>query len=112
MSTSRFAYKELPKFEPRYYRQWARIVKDAFAEWDWNDYLITPAPVAVPSSKVRQPTTYIIFAPDASISAVPRRSSLNRLSSDINPLLRPVKLPPKSGQYSSRDMANNLKMTN
>src|SRR5579859_1902391 len=69
MSTSRFAYKELPKFEPRYYRQWARVVKDAFAERDWNDYLITPAPVAVPSSEVGQPTTYIIFTPDASISA-------------------------------------------
>src|SRR5579859_5973536 len=41
----------------------------------------------------------------------PRRSSLNRSSSDINPLLRPVKPPPKSGQYFSRDMANDLEMT-
>src|SRR5579859_90018 len=40
----------------------------------------------------------------------PRRSSLNRSSSDINPLLRPVKPPPKSGQYFSRDMANDLEM--
>jgi hypothetical protein len=29
MSTSQFAYKELPKFEPKYYRQWARVVRDA-----------------------------------------------------------------------------------
>src|SRR5579859_7396693 len=65
MSTSRFAYKELPKFEPRYYRQWARVVKDAFAERDWNDYLITPAPVAVPSSEAGQST----FTPDASTTA-------------------------------------------
>src|SRR5579859_1975018 len=69
MSTSRFAYKELPKFEPRYYRQGARVVKDAFAEQDWNDYLITPAPVAVPSTEAGQSTTSTGFTPDVSTSA-------------------------------------------
>src|SRR5207248_1719709 len=69
MSTSRFAHKELPKFEPKYYRQWARVVKDAFTERDWNDYLITPAPVAVPSTEAGQPATNITFSPDASVVA-------------------------------------------
>src|SRR5438046_1943169 len=69
MSTSRFAYKELPKFEPRYYRQWARVVKDAFAERDWNDYLITPAPITVPSTEAGQSATITAFSPDASITA-------------------------------------------
>src|SRR5271169_92182 len=74
MSTPRFAYKELPKFEPRYYRQWARVVRDAFAERDWNGYLITPTPVAVPSTEAGQsttstPTPTASFTPDASIAA-------------------------------------------
>lgn len=75
MSTPRFAYKELPKFEPRYYRQWARVVRDAFAERDWNGYLITPTPtVVVPSTEAGQsttttPTPTASFTPDASISA-------------------------------------------
>src|SRR5579859_7026710 len=69
MSTSRFAYKELPKFEPQYYHQWAHIVKDSFANWDWNNYLITPAPVIVPSTEAGQSTTSTTFTPDASISA-------------------------------------------
>ena len=69
MSTSRFAYKELPKFEPRFYRQWARVVNDAFAERDWNDYLVTPAPIAVPSTEAGQSTTSTGFIPDASTSA-------------------------------------------
>src|SRR5271169_1501453 len=69
MSTSRFAYKELPKFQPKYYRQWACVVKDAFAERDWNDYLITPAPVTVPSTEAGQSVTVSTFFPDASITA-------------------------------------------
>ena len=74
MSTPRFAYKELPKFEPRYYRQWARVVRDAFAERDWNGYLITPTPVVVPSTEAGQsttttPTPTASFTPDASIAA-------------------------------------------
>src|SRR5271170_8487639 len=70
MSTSRFAYKELPKFEPKYYRQWARVVGDAFAERDWNDYLITPAPVIATSTGTdgTTTTTSTSFNPDATIT--------------------------------------------
>jgi hypothetical protein len=69
MST-RFAYKELPKFEPKYYRQWARVVGDAFAERDWNDYLITPSPVIATSTGTDgiTTTTSTSFNPDATIT--------------------------------------------
>src|SRR5271170_4791905 len=70
MSTSRFAYKELPKFEPKYYRQWARVVGDAFSERDWNDYLVTPAPVVSTSTSDGVTTsTSTDFSPDAAITA-------------------------------------------
>lgn len=70
MSTSRFAYKELPKFEPKFYRQWARVVGDAFSERDWNDYLITPAPVVSTSTGADGTitTTSTSFDPDATIT--------------------------------------------
>jgi hypothetical protein len=73
-TSSRFAYKELPKFEPRYYRQWASIVKDAFAERDWNNYLVTPAPTITPAVIAQDdttitPSTTTPFRPDPSISA-------------------------------------------
>src|SRR5204863_4376404 len=108
MSTSRFAYKELPKFEPKYYRQWARVVRDAFAERDWNDYLIIPAPVAVPSTEVGQSATVTPSLQMQASPPVPRHSSPNQSSFDINPLSRLVKQPPKSGLYSCKDMANDL----
>jgi hypothetical protein len=68
MSSTKFAYKELPKFTPAFYRQWASVVKDAFAERDWNDYLITPVSVQTDpsSSKETEPTP---FTADPSISA-------------------------------------------
>jgi len=67
MSSTKFAYKELPKFTPPFYRQWASVVKDAFAERDWNDYLVTPAPTADPSTSKAAETAR--FTPDPSISA-------------------------------------------
>jgi len=70
MSSTKFAYKELPKFTPPFYRQWASVVKDAFAERDWNDYLITPESrqtITDPStSKTDESTPFIA---DPSISA-------------------------------------------
>ena len=50
MSTStKYAIKALREFEPNYYRQWASQVKNAFAEREWDDYLVTPAPTMLPS---------------------------------------------------------------
>lgn len=69
MSTSRFAYKEPPKFEPKFYRQWASVVKDAFSERDWNNYLVMPAPVVTPSSEAGKEPVTTPFIPDASITA-------------------------------------------
>jgi hypothetical protein len=68
MSSTKFAFKELPKFTPPYYRQWASVVKDAFAERDWNDYLVTPeSKQSDPgSSKTAEPTPFVA---DPSISA-------------------------------------------
>jgi len=56
MSSTKFAYKELPQFEPKYYRYWANIVKDAFAERDWMNYLLPPPPDSS-------------FTPDPTVSA-------------------------------------------
>lgn len=49
MWTSRYAYRELPKFDPGNYHPWANSVKDAFAERDWMNYLGTPAPIVATS---------------------------------------------------------------
>src|SRR5271170_1984503 len=56
MSSTKFAYKELPQFEPKYYRYWASIVKDSFAECDWMNYLLPPPPDSS-------------FTPDPTVSA-------------------------------------------
>jgi hypothetical protein len=73
MST-KYAYKELNKFDHLYYRPWSDTVKDAFAERDWTDYLITPAPVVTPAvlnqdGTIATPGFTVTFTPDASISA-------------------------------------------
>jgi len=41
-TTTSYSYKHLPVFEPEYYRAWASTVIDAFAEREWNNYLIPP----------------------------------------------------------------------
>ena len=56
MSSTKFAYKEFPQFEPKYYRYWATIVKDAFAEHNRMDYLLLPPPDSS-------------FTPDLTVSA-------------------------------------------
>jgi hypothetical protein len=38
----KYAYKHLPTFNPVHYRAWASDVRDAFAEREWDDYLILP----------------------------------------------------------------------
>jgi len=43
MSTrTKYAIKTLKEFDPKFYRQWASQVKNAFAE-RWNNYLVAPA---------------------------------------------------------------------
>jgi len=44
MSTTKFAYKVLPPFNPTFYRSWASDVNDAFAERDWTNYLESSVP--------------------------------------------------------------------
>jgi hypothetical protein len=39
-STTRYAYKKLPTFDPAFYRSWSSEVRDAFTERTWTDYLI------------------------------------------------------------------------
>src|SRR5579862_1351506 len=68
MST-KYAYKELPKFEPQYIRYWLSIVKDAFAERDWMNYLI-PAPItAAPAADAGAVAPLESFTPDPATSA-------------------------------------------
>src|SRR5271169_6820622 len=43
----RFAYKQLPTFNPTYYRAWATDVQDEFAERDWSAYLTSPTDTTV-----------------------------------------------------------------
>ena len=73
MSSTKYAYKELPKFEPMYYRYWANAVKDALAERDWMNYLIPPAFVppstAVTPASDASSTTSTVFTPDPITSA-------------------------------------------
>jgi hypothetical protein len=73
MST-KYAYKELNKFDHLYYRPWSDTVKDVFAERDWTDYLITPAPVVTPAvlnqdRTIATPGFTVTFTPDPSIRA-------------------------------------------
>ena len=53
MSTiTKCAIKTLKEFDPKFYRQWASQVKDAFTEREWNDYLVVPAPALSPPSEM------------------------------------------------------------
>jgi len=76
MSTSqKYAIKALREFEPIYYRQWASQVKNAFAEREWDDYLVTPPPeLPTPSSSTSQDAggelEPIPFKPDSHINAL------------------------------------------
>src|SRR5213075_836286 len=51
-SNTKFAFKQLPKFDPVHYRAWASDVRDAFAEREWNDYLspLSNDPESTPAS--------------------------------------------------------------
>ena len=40
----RFAYKQLPTFNPTYYHAWAMDVEQAFAERKWSEYIRPPTP--------------------------------------------------------------------
>ena len=42
-STTKFAFKSIPGFNPTFYRAWASDVQDAFAEREWINYLIPPS---------------------------------------------------------------------
>jgi gag-polypeptide of LTR copia-type len=42
VSSSKFAYKQCPPFDPTFYRPWPADVKLAFAERDWSAYLVPP----------------------------------------------------------------------
>jgi gag-polypeptide of LTR copia-type len=41
-TSSKFAYKAIPQFNPIYYRAWAADAHDTFAERKWLHYLLTP----------------------------------------------------------------------
>jgi len=56
-SNTKFAFKQLPKFDPVHYRAWASDVRDAFAERDWNDYLQSPPSTDPESMPASTPTT-------------------------------------------------------
>src|SRR5271154_4613087 len=50
-SSSKYAFKQCPRFEPTYYLGWASEVRDAFAERDWTEYLI-PTEGFVPNPQI------------------------------------------------------------
>ena len=41
-SSTKYAFKQLPTFNPTYYRRWASDVQLAFGERRWMDYLVYP----------------------------------------------------------------------
>ena len=71
-SSTKFAYKQLPKFEPTYYRQWARTVKDAFGERQWLGYLdpsLITKTDASPTTQTPRELESPVFTPDPLIAA-------------------------------------------
>jgi hypothetical protein len=73
MST-KYAYKELPSFDPIDWLYWQDVVLDAIAERGWHDYLVTPLPVVTPPVLATDGTTITagtttIFTPDPATSA-------------------------------------------
>ena len=43
-TSTKYAFKHIPNFNPTFYRAWASDVNDAFAERRWTDYLKSPPP--------------------------------------------------------------------
>jgi hypothetical protein len=70
MTSIKYAYKTLPTFAPAYYRQWASVVRDAFAEREWSNYLVPPQLAVVTSTDDGTTTTTAPpFTPDGTTSA-------------------------------------------
>src|SRR5271169_5710276 len=64
--TPKYAFKQIPTFNPTYYRRWASDVQDAFGERRWTDYITYP-----PATNF-EPDNYILVRAKAFISqAIP-----------------------------------------
>src|SRR2546423_1612278 len=78
-SSSKFAYKAIPQFNPIYYRAWAADAYDAFAECKWLHYLLAPtvkgesdtSETTPPTEQQEQSTSPATFNPEIAIQAKP-----------------------------------------
>jgi gag-polypeptide of LTR copia-type len=65
-TSTKYAFKQIPTFNPTYYRRWASDVQDAFGERRWTDYL------TYPPAQDFEPDNYILVRAKAFISqAIP-----------------------------------------
>jgi gag-polypeptide of LTR copia-type len=51
-TNSKYAYKQCPPFDPTFYRVWASEVSLAFAEREWDNYLVNPGDPFIADPKI------------------------------------------------------------
>ena len=70
-TSTKYAFKTCPRFDPNFYLVWANDVRLAFDERNWGDYLLPPDPTSDPESAFKPDSHTAIRAKAFLMEAIP-----------------------------------------